>query len=132
MNKLVLLLMVLFATESLAITVASISPTEACQRISAKLASVSYRECLSINLQLSDFNSTKGFPILIKEYPPLGNKIPQGLILLVGGSHGDELSSISIVFKWMETLERYHSGLFHWRVAPLINPDGALRKNTID
>lgn len=128
MNKLFLLAIVLFATDSLADTGASISTTEACKRISSKLASVGYRECLSINLQLSDYNSTKGFPILIKEYPPLENKTPQGRILLVGGTHGDELSSISIVFKWMNTLDRFHSGLFHWRVAPLMNPDGALRK----
>jgi protein MpaA len=65
--------------------------------------------------------------LLIKEYPPLGSRLPKGRVLLVGGTHGDELASISIVFKWMQTLEKHHSGLFHWRVAPLMNPDGALR-----
>ncbi|MBC8210766.1 MAG: succinylglutamate desuccinylase/aspartoacylase family protein [Gammaproteobacteria bacterium] len=48
-------------------------------------------------------------------------------MLLVGGTHGDELASISIVFKWMHTLEKHHSGLFHWHVSPLMNPDGALQ-----
>jgi len=48
-------------------------------------------------------------------------------VLLFGGIHGDELSSVSIVFGWLETLDRFHSGLFHWRVAPLVNPDGLLR-----
>lgn len=128
MSRLLALFMVLFATESLAGTNTLVTPAEACQRISSKLASVGYIECLSVNLQLSDFNSARGFPILVKEYPPLENKIPQGRILLIGGTHGDELSSISVVFKWMNTLDRYHSGLFHWRVAPLMNPDGALKK----
>ncbi len=65
---------------------------------------------------------------MVKESPPLPGRTPKGRILLVGGTHGDELSSISIVFKWMHTLEKHHSGLFHWRVNPLLNPDGALQR----
>lgn len=48
-------------------------------------------------------------------------------MLLFGGIHGDEYSSVTIVFKWLSILDRYHSGLFHWRVVPLLNPDGLLR-----
>jgi protein MpaA len=99
-----------------------------CQRISDKLASVGYRECTSLNMQHSRHRSVDGTPLLIKEYPPLGQRQPQARILLIGGTHGDELASISIVFKWMHTLEKHHSGLFHWRINPLMNPDGALRK----
>ena len=99
-----------------------------CQRISGKLASVGNRECTSLNMQHSGHRSVDGTPLLIKEYPPLGQRQPQARILLVGGTHGDELASISIVFKWMHTLEKHHSGLFHWRVNPLMNPDGALQK----
>lgn len=101
---------------------------QACQRISAKLASVGYEECLKLKMSVSDYRSVNGFPMLIKEYPPLGTKIPRGRILMVGGTHGDELSSISVVFKWMNTLAIHHSGLFHWRINPLMNPDGALQK----
>lgn len=71
-----------------------------------------------------------GFPILYREYPPLDSRIPRGRILLIGGTHGDELASISIVFKWMQTLLKHHSGLFHWHVIPLMNPDGALRDDS--
>ena len=99
-----------------------------CQRISDKLASVGNRECTSLNMQHSGHRSADGTPLLIKEYPPLGQRQPQARILLVGGTHGDELAAISIVFKWMHTLEKHHSGLFHWRVNPLMNPDGALQK----
>ena len=53
-----------------------------------------------------------------------------GKVLLLGGIHGDEYSSVSIVFKWLKTLDHHHSGLFHWRVVPLMNPDGLLRKNS--
>ena len=98
-----------------------------CQKISDKLASVSYKECAALQLTVSEHYSVDGFPLLMKEYPPLESRLPKGRVLLVGGTHGDELASISIVFKWMQTLEKHHSGLFHWRVAPLMNPDGALR-----
>jgi len=101
--------------------------TRACEKISDKLASVSYEECKKLRLQPSGHRSVEGFPLLVKEYPPLDTRRPQGRILLLGGTHGDELSSISIVFKWMHTLEKHHSGLFHWRINPLLNPDGALR-----
>ena len=76
-----------------------------CQRISDKLASVGNRECTSLNMQHSGHRSVSGTSLLIKEYPPLGQRLPQARILLVGGTHGDELASISIVFKWMHTLE---------------------------
>lgn len=103
----------------------------ACEKISAKLSSVGYEECTTLELKPSGHYSNNGFPLLIKEYPPLATREPQGRVLLVGGTHGDELASISIVFKWMHTLEKHHSGLFHWRVNPLMNPDGALqRKHT--
>jgi len=104
------------------------SVASVCKRISDKLASVAYQECASLNLQLSGHHSVDDTPLLIKEFPPLGKRIPQARILLVGGTHGDELAAISIVFKWMHTLEKHHSGLFHWRINPLLNPDGALRK----
>ncbi len=107
---------------------ASLNVGQACQKISNKLASVSLRECEALKLKTSGFNSVNDFPILIKEYPPVKGKKPKGRVLLIGGTHGDELSSISVVFKWMKKLEKYHSGLFHWHVSPLMNPDGALIK----
>ncbi len=119
----------LVVTASLSFIAAAGDPVEtACNRISGKLASVSFEECYTLNLQPSGHISVEGFPLLVKEYPPLARREPQGRILLVGGTHGDELSSISIVFKWMHTLEKHHSGLFHWRINPLLNPDGALRR----
>jgi hypothetical protein len=104
----------------------TITPDHACQKIASKLASVSQTECVSLELQLTGHESVNGFPVLMREYPPLESRTPRGRVLLIGGSHGDELASISVVFKWMQTLKTYHSGLFHWHIAPLMNPDGAL------
>lgn len=104
------------------------SVQSACEKISHKLSSVALDECLKRDLEPTGFLSVKGFPILMREFPPLNGKKAQGRVLLVGGTHGDELASISVVFKWMQTLEKHHSGLFHWHVVPLMNPDGALIK----
>ena len=101
-----------------------------CRRIGNKLASVSVEECLERGLQPSAGVAVSGAPILIKEYPPLPSRQARGRVLLVGGIHGDEYSSVTIVFKWMAILDRFHSGLFHWRISPLMNPDGLLRKRS--
>ncbi len=101
-----------------------------CRRIGNKLASVSFEECLDRRLELSGATAVSGAPILIKEYPPLARRQPRGRVLLVGGIHGDEYSSVTIVFKWMSILDRFHSGLFHWQISPLMNPDGLLRSRS--
>jgi len=101
-----------------------------CKRISNKLASVGYNECIERKLEITSSYSVKGAPILYKEYPPLQRRKPLGRVLLIGGIHGDEYSSVSVVFKWMKTLDKYHSGLFHWHIAPLVNPDGLLQKRS--
>ena len=101
-----------------------------CKRIGNKLGSVSVEDCLAIGLSVTDGQSSEGTTILIKEYPPLEQREPLGKVLLIGGIHGDEYSSVSIVFKWLATLNKHHSGLFHWHVVPLLNPDGLLRKKS--
>ncbi|NND00192.1 MAG: murein peptide amidase A [Gammaproteobacteria bacterium] len=105
-----------------------ISPEEACLSISNRLASVTNKGCIAAQLQPTQCHSVSGFPILVREFTPLPGKPPQGRILVLGGTHGDELTSVSITFKWIERLNKHHSGLFHWRVAPLVNPDGVLKR----
>jgi len=99
-----------------------------CKKIDKKLASVTLDECLGSKLRTTSFESKNKFPIMMAEFPPIENRKPLGKVLVIGGTHGDELTSISIVFKWITILQKYHSGLFHWHVAPLMNPDGALLK----
>jgi hypothetical protein len=101
-----------------------------CILIANKLASVSLKECLARNLKHSGSWSTRHRSLTIKEYPPLKPRQPQAKILMLGGIHGDEYSSVTIMFKWMAILDKHHSGLFHWKVAPLVNPDGLLQKKS--
>lgn len=106
---------------------AEITAAKACQQISERLASVTKSGCESAQLQPSQCSSVNGFPIFFREFPPLEGRSPQGRILIIGGTHGDELTSVSVVFRWIEKLNKYHSGLFHWHVVPLMNPDGVLK-----
>lgn len=99
-----------------------------CQEIGNKLGSVSVEDCKRQGLEHNEGFSMEGRPLGYKEYPPLATRDPLGKVLLMGGIHGDEYSAISIMFKWMDKLNRYHSGLFHWKVIPCLNPDGLLQK----
>ena len=103
----------------------------ACRLIGGKLSSVSVEECLDRRLVGSGYRSLGGLPILYKEYPPLGERRPNARVLLIGGVHGDEYASFSVTFKWMKILDRHHSGLFHWRIAPAVNLDGLLESPAV-
>jgi hypothetical protein len=48
--------------------------------------------------------------------------------MLVGGIHGDELTAVSIVFRWLEQLHSPEAQAYDWRVIPLANPDGLFAK----
>jgi len=99
-----------------------------CAKIADKLKSISVGECRRLALSQTGHYSVNGIPILQKIFPPKPGIRPLGRVTVIGGTHGNELSSISLVFKWLGKLQRNHSGLFHWTVVPLLNPDGALRK----
>ena len=97
-----------------------------CAEIGRKLGSVSIADCARQNLKNSGGQSVNARPLAYKIYPPLQARKPLGRVLLMGGIHGDEYSAVSILFKWMDKLNEHHSGLFHWKVIPLLNPDGLL------
>lgn len=103
---------------------------EQCMKIDNKLGSVTMKECLESKLEDTGARSVNRQAILMREYAPLPGQTPISRVLLIGGTHGDEYASVSVVFKWMQTLDIYHSGMFHWHVAPLVNPDGLLQKRS--
>ena len=113
--------------------------TKFCTLLSHRLFSVSYYECMERNLVPSKYTSVTGQPVVFKEYPPLSTRNPLGKVLLIGGMHGNEYASYSVLVKWMTTLDIHHSGLFHWQVIPALNIDGLLNqpatrnnKNSVD
>jgi len=103
---------------------------EVCKRIAKKLGSVRLSDCKGRGMEPTGGYSVGNLPIIVKEYGPVGTRAPQAKVLLIGGIHGDEYSSVSLVFKWMKILDRHHSGLFHWKMVPVMNPDGLLQKKS--
>jgi len=106
------------------------SVDDICKKIGKKLSSVSVTECRKLNFNKPRFFSVNGLPLLEKHYFAKASKVYAPKILFIGGIHGDEYSSVSVTFKWLKTLDRYHSGSYDWHFLPLVNPDGLLKKNS--
>jgi len=103
---------------------------DVCRKIANKLRSVKLTDCLDRGMEHTGGYSVDGLPVIVKEYGAVAGVQSMAKVLLVGGMHGDELSSVSLVFKWMEILDQLHSGLIHWRMVPAMNPDGLLQKDS--
>jgi len=99
-----------------------------CEKMSDRLSSVSMQGCLAANHRVSQFKTVEGNPIVVTEFPPKIEREPLGKILVIGGTHGDELTSVSTSYRWISNLNKFHSGLFHWRIAPAINADSVLKR----
>jgi protein MpaA len=96
-----------------------------CEQIGAKLGSVSVDDCLGQGFTFGGGFSVNKRPLVIKDYQPAQDNGFR--VLIMGGIHGDEYSSISILFKWLSRFSPDAvEGAFHWRFAPLVNPDGLL------
>lgn len=97
-----------------------------CEQIGNKLSSVSIEDCAEQQLIFGGGLSVHERPLVIKEHRPT-NAGADFRVLIMGGMHGDEYSSISILFKWLALFSPEGTeGTFHWRFAPLVNPDGLL------
>jgi murein peptide amidase A len=95
-----------------------------CREIGNKLGSVSVDDCLTQPLAFAGSYTLQSRPMVVREFNTDEQERPR--ILILGGIHGDEYSSISIMFKWMDLLEQSEKTDFHWRFAPSVNPDGLL------
>ncbi|MEM6638552.1 MAG: M14 family zinc carboxypeptidase [Pseudomonadota bacterium] len=96
-----------------------------CSEIDTKLTSVNFEECMALGLYPSGAVSNKKKVIAMRDYAP-SDASPRGRVLFIGGIHGDEYSSVTAVFRWQQRLAKDQGGGFHWRVVPLLNPDGLL------
>lgn len=113
--------------------VAAATDSEAlCRSISYRLSSVSFEDCLNSGFA-SGATSVRGLPLVYRDLrhptsskPGLAHAPRPPRIMLIGGIHGDELASVSIIFRWMPTILGPEGRDVHWRIIPLANPDGML------
>jgi len=106
-----------------------------CTEWSRRLPNLSRVQCEQAGLELTSARSVKGVPLYqrdvrtpaVEEISLLNDKPAKAprRVLVLGGIHGDELSSTSLVFHWIAQAQDTAAGM-DWRFVPALNPDGLL------
>lgn len=103
-------------------------PTRYCRDYASKLPNLEAQQCERAALRDTQARSVQGRPIWSRD---VAVSEPQLRVLVLGGIHGDEMSSSSLVFHWIG-LAQSDSDLaapaIHWRFIPTLNPDGMFSK----
>ena len=102
-----------------------------CNEVGNKLGSVSTSDCLNLDIQFGGGFSHHDRALSAKDFLPEDEYQSKARVLVLGGIHGDEYSSISIMFKWMNQLLEGRADNYYWRFLPLVNPDGLLDSSAI-
>ena len=97
--------------------------TELCAHMVRRLPNVSRALCERAELQAGPGASVQGTPIFQRDVVAPQARLK---VLVVGGIHGDEPSSSSLVLHWIDQALLTPSNI-HWRFVPLMNPDGMLK-----
>jgi protein MpaA len=116
-----LLLIGLFAMQSIASYADSM---RVCKDYSSKIPNVSTTLCEAALLQDSQARSVQKRPIWSRDIEPTDARLR---VLVLGGIHGDEMSSSALVFHWIAMAQVPPADMpdpIHWRFIPTLNPDG--------
>jgi murein peptide amidase A len=99
-----------------------------CNDVTLAIPQIKLKPCVDAQLKPVSTKSVRGRHIMLREFKP--EQKAAARVLVIGGIHGDELTSSSIVFRWLELLQQgdSDSAQYHWRVIPVMNPDGLLAK----
>ncbi len=96
----------------------------ACDEFYARLPNVSWALCQAVQLQPSEGRSVKGRAIYVRDVQPETTRLR---VLVIGGIHGDELSSAAVALHWIRLAQGTPEQV-HWRFIPALNPDGLFDK----
>jgi murein peptide amidase A len=99
-----------------------------CNTVTRAIPQIKLKPCVATQLRPVGVTSVQNRHIMLREFKP--TQAPLGRVLVIGGIHGDELTAVSIVFRWLDFLQRTggEAHHYHWRVIPVLNPDGLLAK----
>lgn len=100
------------------------SPGTFCDLAARKLPNVSRAVCARAQLETLPVRSVKGNQLLQRDIVTPRSRLR---VLVLGGMHGDELSSTALVLHWIGAAMETPSNI-HWRFVPLVNPDGMLQR----
>jgi hypothetical protein len=114
----------LVATLAIFSVAAYASPSRACSDFSSKIPNLKPALCEAAGLQDMQVHSVQGRTIWGRDVRPDNATLR---VLVLGGIHGDEMSSSSLVFHWIGMAENPPADMpqsIHWRFIPSLNPDG--------
>ncbi|MBK6293333.1 MAG: murein peptide amidase A [Rhodoferax sp.] len=104
-----------------------------CKHYAQRLPSLAQTQCESAKLQDAAARSVKGRTIWTSDVKPAD---ADTRVLVIGGMHGDELSSAAMAFRWIGLAQAALGAgegtsnpaalgsTVHWRFIPALNPDG--------
>ncbi len=98
------------------------NPAGFCELVSRRLPNLPRSVCTSADLSNNPGRSVRGRPLLQRDVVSPHARLK---VLVIGGIHGDELSSTSLVLHWIANAQEIPSNV-HWRFVPLVNPDGMM------
>jgi hypothetical protein len=99
-----------------------------CDRFVGRLPNVNRHLCEGAKLVETGATSVQGTPLYARDVGALDGKLR---VLVIGGIHGDELSSSSMALHWIRLASEEQVQMpqaVHWRFVPVLNPDGMLAK----
>lgn len=98
------------------------TPQAFCEQTVKRLPNVSMALCAHAQLITNGGRSVLGRPLFQRDVVSPNAQLK---VLVIGGIHGDELSSTALVLHWIQHSVQTPSNV-HWRFVPLVNPDGML------
>lgn len=97
-----------------------------CQDLVPVVPNLKVWQCEEVGLQSMGARSFKGRTLWGKDVVV---EDAQLRVMVVGGIHGDEMSSVSLVFHWLALAQQAPAEMpqaINWRFIPSMNPDGLL------
>src|SRR5687768_5385248 len=85
-----------------------------CRDVTRAIPRTKLETCISADLK-PWAKSVTGRDIMLTELAPARGAVAR--VLVIGGIHGDELTSVSIVFRWIELLKKREgeAARYNWR-----------------
>src|SRR5690242_18026164 len=75
-----------------------------CHSVTRAIPRIRMKTCLGVTPSAIAARSVNERPIVLREFKPPHEA--KARVLIVGGIHGDELTAVAIVFRWIELLQK--------------------------
>lgn len=95
-----------------------------CDHLGNRLHSISADACHAQPFVAAQEHTAQGNVLVFRDFAAAAPQAKR--VLVIGGIHGDELTSVSTVFRWLDWMQQPEAADYSWRVIPLANPDGLM------